>query len=215
MSECTPMSQQLLQTIVLASGNRGKLAEFQQLLSGAGFEVVPQTARQVPDIEETGLSFVENAILKARNAARHTGLPAIADDSGLEVDALQGAPGIYSARFAGVGADDEKNNQKLMEALRDIALEQRSARYRCVLVFMRHATDPSPLICQAAWEGRIVTDPRGSNGFGYDPLFFVPEHNVTAAELPAELKNRISHRGRAMALLLAALRENYAQQSTG
>lgn len=209
------MSQQSLHTIVLASGNRGKLAEFQQLLSGAGFEVVPQTSLQVPDIEETGLSFVENAILKARNAAQHTGLPAIADDSGLEVDALHGAPGIYSARFSGVGADDEKNNQKLMEVLRDITPEQRSARYRCVLVFMRHANDPSPLICQAAWEGRIVTEPRGSNGFGYDPLFFVPEHNATAAELSAELKNRISHRGKAMALLLAALRENYAQPSTG
>lgn len=205
-------ASQAIHAVVLASGNRGKLAEFQALLQGVGFDVVPQTALQVPDIEETGLSFVENAILKARNAARHTSLPALADDSGIEVDALHGAPGIYSARFAGVGADDEKNNRKLLDLLRDVPEAQRTARYRCVLVFMRHADDPSPLICDGAWEGRILDAPRGTGGFGYDPLFFVPGQNVAAAELPAALKNRISHRGQALAQLLAALRNLYPQQ---
>lgn len=208
-------------SLVLASGNRGKLAEFQQLLQGAGFDVLAQTALHVPDIEETGLSFVENAILKARNAALHTGLPALADDSGLEVDALQGAPGIYSARFAAPFNDavdngeavsvDAQNNAKLLEALRDVPAAARSARFRCVLVYMRHATDPAPLICQGTWEGRVLNAPRGEHGFGYDPLFFVPDQNATAAELPADVKNRISHRGQAMALLLAALREQMMQ----
>lgn len=201
-----------IRSVVLASGNRGKLAEFQHLLQGVGFEVVPQTALRVPDIEETGLSFVENAILKARNAARHTLLPALADDSGLEVDALQGAPGIYSARFAGIGASDEQNNRKLIELMRDVPPGQRGARFRCVLVFMRHGEDPAPLICQGAWEGCIQDVPRGKHGFGYDPLFFAPDQNSTAAELPAAIKNRISHRGQALALLLAALRNMYPQQ---
>lgn len=193
------------QKLVLASGNRGKVAEFQHLLSGAGFEVVPQTALAVPEIEETGLSFVENAILKARNAAKFCGLPALADDSGLEVDALHGAPGIYSARFAGIGADDAANNRKLLDTLREVPHTQRGARFRCVLVFMRHGTDPSPLICEGAWEGVILEAPRGEQGFGYDPLFFVPDENASAAQLEAALKNRISHRGQAMAKLLRAL----------
>jgi len=193
-------------SLVLASGNRGKLAEFQQLLQGVGFNVVPQTALQVPDIEETGLSFVENAILKARNAARHTALPALADDSGLEVDALRGAPGIYSARFARVGASDAQNNAKLLELLRDKPESERGARFRCVLVFMRHAEDPTPVICEGAWEGRILESPRGEKGFGYDPLFYVPSEKLSAAELPAELKNCISHRGQALAKLLTTLR---------
>jgi XTP/dITP diphosphohydrolase len=192
--------------LVLASGNRGKLAEFQQLLQNVGFDVIPQTSQQVPEIEETGLSFVENAILKARNAAAFCGLPALADDSGIEVDALHGAPGIYSARFAGAGASDADNNRKLLDMLRDVPLAQRTARYRCVLVFMRHGRDPSPLICDGAWEGLIVDTPRGDNGFGYDPFFFVPDQNVTAAELPPALKNQLSHRGVAMAKLLQALR---------
>jgi XTP/dITP diphosphohydrolase len=202
----TDLNSSKQNSLVLASGNRGKLAEFQQLLQGVGFAVVPQTALQVPDIEETGLSFVENAILKARNAARHTLLPALADDSGLEVDALRGAPGIYSARFAGLGASDAQNNAKLLELLRDTPESERSARFRCVLVFMRHAEDPSPVICEGAWNGRILNAPRGEKGFGYDPLFFVPEQKLSAAELPAELKNRISHRGQAMAKLLESLR---------
>ena len=193
------------QKLVLASGNRGKVAEFQQLLSGAGFEVVPQTLLEVPEIEETGLSFVENAILKARNAAKFCGLPALADDSGLEVDALHGAPGIYSARFAGVGADDAANNRKLLDTLREVPHAPRRARFRCALVFMRHGTDPSPLICEGAWEGVILDAPRGEQGFGYDPLFFVPNENATAAQLEPALKNRISHRGQAMAKLLRAL----------
>ncbi len=203
--------QQSIHRVVLASGNRGKLAEFRQLLQDVGFEVIPQTDLQVPDIEETGLSFVENAILKARNAALHSGLPALADDSGLEVDTLQGAPGIYSARYSGAGATDAGNNEKLLDALRMVPADQRTARYQCVLVFMRHGADPSPLICQAAWEGRIALAPLGEGGFGYDPLFLVPEYNATAAELPAALKNSISHRGQALAMLLAKLRALYPQ----
>lgn len=192
--------------IVLASGNRGKLAEFRQLLQHSGFDVVPQSEFAVTDCDETGLSFVENAILKARHAAHCTGLPALADDSGLEVDALQGAPGIYSARYAGASSDvDAANNRKLLEALRDVPDARRGARFQCVLVYMRHARDPSPLICQGSWEGRIAMAPRGADGFGYDPLFIVPELGQSAAELPAATKNRLSHRGKAMANLLAAL----------
>ena len=192
--------------IVLATGNRGKLAEFQQLLQHSGIVVLPQSQFDVPDCDETGLTFVENAILKARHAAQITGLPALADDSGLEVDALQGAPGIYSARFAGATTDaDAANNRKLLEALHEVPADARSARFQCVLVFMRHARDPAPLICQGTWQGTILADARGTQGFGYDPLFFVPAQNASAAELPAELKNRISHRGQAMAKLLKEL----------
>lgn len=201
-----------MQRLVLASGNRGKLAEFKQLLHECAFDVVAQSALEIPDIEETGLSFVENAILKARNAAQYSGLPALADDSGLEVDALHGAPGIYSARYAGspssyAGGNDAANNQKLLDALTYVEQEKRTARYQCVLVFMRHARDPSPLICQRAWEGEILTAPRGNQGFGYDPLFYIPALEKTAAELPPAQKNQLSHRGQAMHALLAALRE--------
>jgi XTP/dITP diphosphohydrolase len=191
--------------LVLATGNAGKLKEFRQLLADTPFGVEPQSAFGVPEAEETGLSFVENAIIKARNAARHSGLPAIADDSGLEVDALDGAPGIYSARFAGSDADDSANNTLLLQRLAGVPENLRTARYQCVLVFMRHAADPSPLICQASWEGRILTAPRGSGGFGYDPLFWLDEQQCSAAELAPADKNRLSHRGRAMAALLAAL----------
>lgn len=194
---------------VLASGNRGKLRELQQMLAGLGMTVLPQADFAVPDAEETGLSFVENAILKARHAARLTGLPAIADDSGLEVDALHGAPGIYSARFAGAGASDAQNVEKLLEALRDVPAAKRSARFQCLIVFMAHDMDPTPLICQGSWEGRILDSPQGENGFGYDPVFFVPGENCSAAELPAEVKNRLSHRGQALAGLLAALPKNH------
>lgn len=193
------------QKIVLASGNAGKLREFQQLLAGCGFEVLPQSAFNLSNADETGLTFVENAILKARHACAHTGLPAIADDSGLEVDALNGRPGIYSARYAGVDASDAENNAKLVQELSGVEAAQRSARYHCVLAFMRHAEDPTPVLCHGSWEGSILTEPRGTGGFGYDPLFFVPTHQCTAAELDKAEKNRISHRGTAMAELLARL----------
>ncbi len=191
--------------VVLASNNVGKLRELQQLLQAADLEIVTQASLGVRDIEETGLSFVENAILKARNAATRTGLAAIADDSGLEVDALNGAPGIYSARYAGVGAGDAKNNEKLLHALRDVPEAQRSARFRCVLVYMRHGADPMPTICSGTWEGRILDAPQGANGFGYDPLFYVPTHRCSAAQLDAETKNKLSHRGQALRALLATL----------
>lgn len=192
--------------VVLASSNRGKLGEFAALLAGADLTVVSQGELGVPDIEETGLSFVENAILKARNAARHTGLAAIADDSGIEVDALHGAPGIYSARYAGAGAGDGANVTKLLRELAAVPAELRTARFQCVIVYLRHALDPTPLICQGTWEGRVLYEPRGTNGFGYDPVFYVPTHDCASAELPPEIKNRLSHRGQAMARLLAALR---------
>lgn len=193
-----------MQRIVLASGNRGKLAELEALLAPSGLRLQSQDALGVPEAEETGLSFVENAIIKARNAARHTGLPALADDSGLEVDALDGAPGIYSARYAGPAAGDGANLDKLLRALRDVPDERRTARFQCLLVYLRHALDPVPLICQGTWEGRILAAPRGRNGFGYDPVFFVPTHGCSSAELAPELKNRLSHRGRALACLLDA-----------
>ena len=192
-----------MKKIVLASGNQGKVREFNQLLAGLDCKVVPQTELGVPDIEETGLTFVENAILKARNAAQHTGLPAIADDSGLEVDALDGAPGIYSARYAGAGASDADNLHKLLQALDGVT--QRSARFQCLLVFMRHGSDPTPLICQGSWEGSITTAPAGENGFGYDPVFWVAEHGCTSAQLSPEQKNALSHRGKALRELAARL----------
>lgn len=194
-----------MKEIVLASSNPGKVLEINQLLAGLDLHVRPQGAYGVPDIEETGLTFVENAILKARNAAQHTGLPAIADDSGIEVDALNGAPGIYSARFAGPGAGDQANLEKLLAELGDVHEAQRSARFQCLLVYLRHAGDPTPLICQGTWEGRILSAPRGDNGFGYDPVFYVPTHNCSSAELSPGIKNSLSHRGQALRQLLAAL----------
>lgn len=195
-----------MKKVVLASGNKGKVREINQILAGLDFEVVPQTEFDVPEIEETGLTFVENAILKARNAAQHTGLPAIADDSGLEVDALRGAPGIYSARYAGVGAGDQANLKKLLEELTAVPGAARTARFQCLMVFMEHGMDPTPIICQGSWEGRITEAPAGENGFGYDPVFYVPSHDCTAAQLSAEEKNRLSHRGQALQLLMQALR---------
>jgi XTP/dITP diphosphohydrolase len=194
----------MTQRVVLASSNKGKVREFSELLAGRGMTVVPQSDFAVPDADETGLTFVENAILKARNAAVHTGLAAIADDSGLEVDYLNGAPGIYSARYAGEGGS-AANNAKLLEALADVATEQRGARFQCVLVYLRHADDPTPVICQGTWEGRILTGLRGEAGFGYDPLFWVPEEGCSSAELSAERKNELSHRGQALRCLLKAL----------
>ena len=189
--------------IVLASDNAGKIREIQALLAGRGIEVLPQSAFVDQGAEETGLSFVENAILKARHAARASGLPAVADDSGLEVDALDGAPGVYSARYAGAGAGDAANNQKLLRALDGVEEAARSARFRCVMVYLRHAADPSPLIGEGVWEGRVLRDLRGGGGFGYDPLFFVPAFGCASAELAAEVKNRLSHRGQALRALLA------------
>jgi XTP/dITP diphosphohydrolase len=197
--------QRMRKTIVLASSNAGKVREFNQLLAGLQLEVVPQSQYSVHDADETGLTFVENAILKARNAAQHTNLPALADDSGLEVDALHGAPGIYSARYAGPKASDAENLEKLLAMLKDVPEEKRAARFQCVLVYLRHALDPTPLICQGTWEGHILPAPRGGNGFGYDPVFFVPTHACSAAELPAETKNALSHRGQALRQLLGAL----------
>lgn len=187
---------------VLASSNPGKLRELQHLLRGAGIQVHSQSEFPVPEIEETGLTFVENAILKARNAAQHCGMAAIADDSGLEVDALDGAPGIYSARYAGAGASDQQNLEKLLRELAGVPEDQRDARFQCVIVMLRHAADPTPLICHGTWEGRILDSPQGENGFGYDPVFFIPEHGRSAAQLTPELKNRLSHRGKALQLLL-------------
>ena len=192
-------------TVVLASGNQGKLRELQQVLGALELTLQPQSEFNVPDVEETGLSFVENAIIKARAATACSGLPAIADDSGLEVDALGGAPGIYSARYSGNG--DEGNNAKLLHALEGVPPAHRTARFQCVLVYMRHKADPTPLICQGSWEGVILEQPRGKEGFGYDPLFFVPEHNCSSAELERDVKNRISHRAKACQLLYAALRQ--------
>ncbi len=191
--------------IVLASNNRGKVREIGQMLEALQPEVVPQSSFDIEDAEETGLTFVENAIIKARHASAKAGVPAIADDSGLEVDALNGAPGIYSARFAGQDASDEDNLQKLLTQLKSVPEEKRSARFQCLMVYMQHAQDPTPIICQGTWEGIITTVPRGENGFGYDPVFFVPTHNCTAAQLAPEIKNQLSHRGQALRLLVEAL----------
>lgn len=191
--------------VVLASNNAGKVREINQLLAAEQIEVVPQKTFNIPDAVEDGLSFVENAIIKARHAARLSGLPAIADDSGLEVDALHGAPGIYSARYAGVGASDADNLQKLLNEMQGVEDDERSARFQCVLVYMRHAEDPTPIICQGTWEGRILYQPMGENGFGYDPVFYVPTHQFSSAQLPPEIKNSLSHRGQALQMLLQKL----------
>jgi len=192
-------------TLVLASGNAGKLKEFNQLLFPLGFDVRPQADFGVIEVAETGLTFVENALLKAREASLVSGLPALADDSGLEVDALNGAPGIYSARYGGEPKSDEKNNETLLAALSDYAEGQRSGRYWCVLVYLRHPKDPVPVIVQRSWEGEILAHPRGKEGFGYDPLFWLPEQGMSVAELPSESKNRLSHRGRALQGLVELL----------
>ena len=184
--------------LILASNNAKKLKELGALLTPLGIELIPQGALDIPEAEEPFGTFVENALLKAREASRVSGLPALADDSGLEVDALQGAPGIYSARYAGEPKSDERNNQKLLAALADCAEGQRSGRYWCVLVYLRHAEDPVPVIVQRSWEGEILAHPRGDGGFGYDPLFWLPDQGMSVAELASESKNRLSHRGRAL-----------------
>jgi len=191
--------------LVLASGNTGKLRELQALLSPLNLMVRSQQDFDVPAIAETGLTFIENAILKARNAAKHTSLPAIADDSGLEVDMLNGAPGIYSARYAGPRATDQDNTQKLLRELANTREQDRTARFQCLVVYMRHPLDPTPLVCQGTWEGVIIDHPRGENGFGYDPVFYIAAYGCTAAELHIDTKNRISHRGQALAELVKRL----------
>lgn len=194
-------------TIVLASGNAGKLREINQLLADADYRAIPQTELGVPEAIESGSTFVENALLKARNAARHAGLPAVADDSGLEVDALGGAPGVRSARYAGVGATDAANVEKLLAALHDVPESARTARFQCAMVYVRGPDDPNPIIALGTWEGRIAKAARGSNGFGYDPVFIVSERNCTSAELTPEEKNRLSHRGQALRALVQKIRE--------
>ncbi|MBA1146736.1 RdgB/HAM1 family non-canonical purine NTP pyrophosphatase [Ectothiorhodospiraceae bacterium WFHF3C12] len=195
------------QRIVFASNNAGKVREVAAILAGHSWTLVPQSEYAVPSVAETGLSFVENAILKARHACGHTGLPAIADDSGIAVDALDGAPGIYSARFAGEDGDDDANNRRLLDELFDVPEDERGAAFHCVMVAMRHAADPTPLICHGRWDGVIIDAPRGENGFGYDPLFFIPEMGRTSAELDPQTKNELSHRGQALRALAASLDE--------
>lgn len=191
-------------TLVLATGNQGKVNELAQMLSPLAINVVPQSDFNVPEVPETGTTFVENAIIKARHATKITGLPAIADDSGLEVDGLNGAPGVYSARYAGEHASDQDNIDKLLVELADNP--NRSARFWCVLVLMRHADDPTPLICSASWEGQITQSQDGQGGFGYDPVFYVPDLNCTSAQLTKQQKNAVSHRGTALKQLLSELK---------
>ncbi|QTH72439.1 XTP/dITP diphosphatase [Pseudoalteromonas xiamenensis] len=194
----------MIKQLVLATGNQGKVKELASMLDAFNIEVLPQSTFDVPEVAETGTTFVENAIIKARHAAKITGLPAVADDSGLEVDALNGAPGVYSARFAGDDASDADNIAKLLQELGDNP--SRSARFWCVLVFMKHADDPTPVICQASWEGEISLTPNGHGGFGYDPVFYVPSLDCTAADLSKVQKNAISHRGQALKQLAEKLK---------
>jgi XTP/dITP diphosphohydrolase len=195
------------QRLVLASDNRGKLTELNERLCGLPVQAVAQTEFGIHSADETGLTFIENALLKARHACQHSQLPALADDSGLEVPALDGRPGIYSARFAGPNATDADNIHLLLEQMRHLAAGQRRARFYCALVYLRHAHDPTPIICLGSWQGEILQAPRGTGGFGYDPVFYDPKLGKTAAELPAVLKNQLSHRGQAMAKLIAELAE--------
>ena len=191
--------------VVLATGNSGKLRELQALLAGSAVQIVAQSELGIGAAEETGLTFVENAIIKARHAASQSGLAAIADDSGLEVDALGGRPGVHSARYAGPKASDAENNARLLSELSHVAPAKRTARYRCVLVLLRSASDPAPLVCEGVWEGRITDTPAGQSGFGYDPLFLVGDLGLTAAQLAPQLKNQLSHRGQALQKLVAAI----------
>lgn len=194
------------QKIVLASGNQGKIKEIQAILKG--HPILPQSQFNVEEAEETGTAFIENAIIKARNAALHCNLPAIADDSGLVIDALNGEPGVISARYAGTKASDQDNLLKVLKQMEKIPTEQRSARFVCVLVFMRHASDPLPVIAQGIWEGQIMTKSAGDNGFGYDPIFWVPTHQKSSAELSPDIKNSISHRGQALKILADLMQQS-------
>lgn len=189
--------------IVLASGNNSKIAEIQSILPDR--IIIPQSHFDVPEVEETGLTFLENAIIKVRNACQYTCLPAVADDSGIEVDALGGQPGVRSARYAGEPADDQKNLEKLLAQMEAIPDSRRTARFRCVIVFMRDEQDPSPIIGEGVWEGSILRQPIGNNGFGYDPIFFLAQSNCSSAQLRPEIKNRLSHRAQALAELMKKL----------
>jgi len=193
--------------LVLASSNQGKLHELRELLAGSGIGLLAQSGLGVDDAEETGLTFIENALIKARHASRITGLPALADDSGLCVDALGGAPGLYSARYAGEPADPQRNIDRLLSELDGVDDAHRGAHFQCVLVVLRHAEDPQPLLVEGQWRGRITRQRLGEGGHGYDPVFLDPEHGQTAAQMPMHLKNRISHRGKALELLRARLPE--------
>jgi len=197
-----------LKKIVLASGNAGKVREINKLFAGTGIEVVPQSEFNVPEVAETGTTFVENAIIKARHAAECTGLPAISDDSGIEVDALDARPGVYSARYAGANASDEDNNRKMLEELKGVPEAERTARYQCLIVFMRSHTDPVPIITQGSWEGRILEAPQGDGGFGYDPIFYVPTHGCSGGQLPLDVKNTLSHRSIALNAMLQEFRKH-------
>lgn len=192
-------------TVVLATGNKGKVKELSSLLAAHAINIVPQSDFNVPDVPETGTTFVENAIIKARHAAKLTGLPAIADDSGLEVDALNGKPGVYSARYAGEHATDNDNTNKLLAALEHVEDDKRTARFHCVLVYMKHENDPTPLICHGVWEGNICREKIGEQGFGYDPVFWQEDCQMTSAQLPRDIKNQLSHRGKALQLLVEML----------
>jgi XTP/dITP diphosphohydrolase len=192
---------------VLATGNQHKVFEMQALLKETSISFISQKELGIEDIEETGLSFIENALLKARNAASHSGLAALADDSGIVIDHLNGAPGIYSARFAGENASAAQNIEKVLAQMKGVPIEQRTARFYCVLAFVRHEKDPIPKIFQGEWEGKLLEQPLGSQGFGYDPIFWLKDYNCSAAQLPIEVKNKISHRGLAFAELLARIYE--------
>ena len=194
-----------MKKIILASNNTGKIREFNAMLAGV-YEVISMSDMDVKEVPEIGLTFVENALIKARNASEQSGLPALADDSGIVVDALSGAPGIYSARYAGNHGDDEANTQKLLDDMVQVADAQRSARFWCAIVFVEHANDPTPIIIQRGWEGEIMREKSGKNGFGYDPIFYVPTHKKSSAELSPEQKNNISHRGKALQALLSELK---------
>lgn len=199
-------------TIVLATGNQGKVKELASLLTALNIEIKPQSQFNVPEVAETGTTFIENAIIKARHAAKITGLPAIADDSGLEVDALQGAPGVYSARYAGENANDDNNTEKLLTALKNVPDEKRSARFHCVLVYMRHENDPTPIVCHGVWQGSICREKIGEQGFGYDPVFWQEQQKMTSAQLPRELKNKLSHRGQALQQLVPLLSKELSKE---
>ncbi len=197
-----------IEKIVLASGNRGKVREINKLFANTGIEIVPQSEFNVPDIPETGTTFVENAIIKARHAAQCTGLPAISDDSGIEVDALNARPGVFSARYAGSNASDTDNNNKMLEELNGVPEAKRTARYQCLIVFMRGHTDPVPIITQGSWEGRILETPEGDGGFGYDPIFYIPSQKCSGGNLPLEIKNTMSHRAIALMSMLEEFKKH-------
>lgn len=201
-------AKKTISKIVLASGNAGKVREINHLFENYGIEVLPQSEFGVPEVPETGTTFVENAIIKARHAAKCTGLPAISDDSGIEVDALDARPGVYSARYAGEGCNDTDNNDKMLEELQGVAEADRTARYQCLIVFMRDHNDPVPIITQGSWEGRILEAPQGDGGFGYDPIFYVPTHGCSGGELPMEVKNTMSHRAIALNAMLEKFKKH-------